>query len=190
MEKATIKRVQAITNGGQLYDDFNPEIDQARRESFEKCRRYNNLIIQKNEYHPEILADYFGYFGQEIRIEPNFLTEFGFNLHLGDRVTIMHDVKIIDCAPVIIGPDVTIGPNCGLYTASHAENPILRAAHYCYEKPITIGSNVSLGASVTVCPGAKIGANTIIGAGAIVVGEIPANVVAAGNPCRVIRKIG
>ena len=189
MEQAAIRRVQAITNSGELYDDFNPEIDQARQESFAICRRYNELINHENKYCPELLAAYFKAFGKDVRIEADFLTEFGFNLALGDRVHIMHDVKIIDCAPVTIGSDTTIGPNCGIYTASHAENPSLRAQHYCYEKPIEIGENVALGANVVVCPGAKIGANTIIGAGSVVVGEIPENVIAAGNPCRILRKI-
>jgi maltose O-acetyltransferase len=108
---------------------------------------------------------------------------------MGSNIYINHDMIILDCNEVRIGNDVYIGPRVGLYAANHAEDPIERINGGVYSKPITIGNKVWLCGDVKVAPGVTIGENTIIGTGSVVVKDIPANVVAAGNPCKVIRPI-
>jgi len=190
MDQELIARVKAITNSGQLYYDYNEDIDAAREYSFKICRQYNNLVREHNEYRQELLQSLFARLGKNVRIEANFLTEFGFNLEIGDNVTILHDVSFIDCTSVTIGDNVTIGPHCGLYTANHAEEPKLRANHYCYEQPIKIEKNVVVGGGSLIAPGVTIGQGSIIQAGSIVVKDLPANSFCVGDPCHAIRKLG
>ena len=189
MEQDLIKRVQAITNGGELYYDYNEEIDLARDYSFKICRQYNDLVQHQNEYHYELLAGLFAHLGKNVKIEANFLTEFGFNLSVGDNVTILQDVSLIDCTFVTIGNNVVIGPHCGIYTANHAEDPKLRANHYCYERPIVIEDDVVIGGGSVIAPGVKIGAGSIVQAGSVVVKDLPTNSFCLGDPCQAIRKL-
>ncbi|MCP0886012.1 sugar O-acetyltransferase [Ligilactobacillus sp. WILCCON 0076] len=189
MDDELIERIKAITNNGELYYDYNDDIDLARKTSFEICRDYNNGILHRNKYDLKKLKKLFAYLGENVRIEANFLTEFGFNLSIGNNVTILQDVSFIDCARLIIEDNVIIGPHCGIYTSNHAQEPELRKQHYCYEQPIKIRENVCLGGGVLLCPGVTIGKNTMVLPGSVVVNDLPANVVAAGNPCQKIRAL-
>ena len=190
MDNELIERVKTITNSGELYDDYNEDIELARITSFKICRSYNNEVLHRNNYDLRKFKKLFAHLGENVRIEANFLTEFGFNLSIGNNVTILQDVSFIDCASVMIEDNVIIGPHCGIYTSNHAQEPALRKKHYCYEQPIKLEKNICLGGGVLLCPGITIGQNTMILPGSVVVNDLPPNVVAAGNPCQKIRVLG
>lgn len=181
--------VQALTNTGLPYDDMDKNVEAARNYAIKECRRYNFLVNSENKYDQSILKNLFHAIGENVYIEPNFFCEFGFNITIGNNVYLNHDMVILDCNEVTIGNDVYVGPKVGLYGANHAEDPIERAEHIVYAKPIHISDKVWLGAGVHVLQGVTIGENSIIGAGSVVTKNIPANVIAAGNPCKVIRPI-
>lgn len=181
-----IEHVKKITNTGELYYDYDPLIEQARNHSFYVCREFNQSFDQQVNGKIDYLYYLFGDLGSNAQIEKGFITEFGFNLHVGDNLTIGQDTKIIDCNVIKIGDNVTIGDNCGIYTSNHALDPQKRADHWCSDHPITIGNNVWIENDVTILPGTSIGDNTIVRSGSVVVKDLPANVIAQGVPCTVI----
>ena len=124
-----------------------------------------------------------------VDIRPPLRVDYGHNISIGDASWANYGLTVLDVAPVVIGTDVLIGPNCSLYTAIHPTEPGPRRAKWESSAPITIEDNVWLGGSVVVCPGVTIGENSIIGAGAVVTRDIPANCIAVGNPARVIKNL-
>ncbi|HEX2998833.1 MAG TPA: sugar O-acetyltransferase [Armatimonadota bacterium] len=122
-------------------------------------------------------------------INPPFYCDYGRHIEVGDHFFANFNCTIIDVAKVLIGDNVLLGPNVAIYTAGHPVHPIARKSGYEYGIPVTIGDNVWIGGNAVVCPGVQIGANTVIGAGSVVSKDIPSNVIAAGNPCKVIREI-
>ena len=125
----------------------------------------------------------------EAWIEPLFFCDYGYNIHLGANFYANHHCTILDGARVTIGDNVLFGPSVTLSTAGHSLNAITRNTGLEFCKPITIGNNVWLGANVTVNPGISIGENVVIGAGSVVTKDIPANSVAVGTPCKVIKSL-
>lgn len=119
----------------------------------------------------------------------DFRCEFGKNITIGDNVYINFGCIILDCAEVTIGSNTLLGPNIGLYAANHSTDATERINGGCYGKPIHIGNSVWLGGDVKVLTGVTIGDNSIIGAGSVATKNIPSNVIAVGNPCKVIREI-
>ena len=136
-----------------------------------------------------MIKGFFAKTGENLSIQSPFYCDYGFNISIGEYFFSNYNLVILDIAPVKIGDNVMFGPNVSLYTAGHPIHPVSRNSGYEYGLPITIGDNVWLGGNVVVTPGVTIGENTVIGAGSVVVNDIPANVVAAGNPCRVVREI-
>ncbi|MBR5479438.1 MAG: sugar O-acetyltransferase [Clostridia bacterium] len=126
---------------------------------------------------------------EKLFIVPPFYCEFGTRIKLGNNFYANYNCVILDVAPVTIGENCMFGPNVSIYTAGHPVHPKTRNTGYEYGKPITIGDNCWIGGSVTITPGVTIGDNVVIGAGSVVTRDIPDNVVAVGNPCRVIREI-
>ena len=122
-------------------------------------------------------------------VNPPFYCDYGFNIEVGDNFFANYNCTILDVAKVKIGKNCLLAPNVAIYTAGHAVDPELRAALYEYGMPVTIGDNVWIGGISVICPGVTIGDNSVIGAGSVVTKDIPSDVVAAGNPCRVIRAI-
>lgn len=122
-------------------------------------------------------------------ILPHFYTDYGSNCSIGAGTYINHGAYLMDCAKITLGEHCFIGPNCGIYTAIHPMLPQERNSGLELCKPITLGDNVWLGGNVTILPGVTIGEDTVIGAGSVVARDIPAGVVAVGNPCKVLRKI-
>ena len=122
-------------------------------------------------------------------IEAPFRCDYGYNISIGNHFYANFNLTILDCAPVSIGDHVFIAPNVGIFTAGHPIHYGLRNQEFEFALPITIGNNVWIGGNVVINPGVSIGDNTVIGSGAVVTKNIPANVIAAGNPCRVIRAI-
>jgi len=150
---------------------------------------FNKMKPSQRNERSQIIDKLFHAVGENAWIESPFNCDYGSNISVGDNFYANTNCTILDCAKVTIGNNVLIGPNVGLYTPNHAMDAEERKAGYERSLPITIGDNVWLGGSVTVVPGVTVGNNTIIGAGSVVTKDIPANVVAAGVPCKVIRTI-
>ncbi|HEY1055070.1 MAG TPA: sugar O-acetyltransferase [Emticicia sp.] len=127
--------------------------------------------------------------GEAIDIQTPFYCDYGSNIFAGENLFINFNCTILDCARVIFGTNVFLAPNVQIYTAYHPIIASERIKGPELASPVTIGDNVWLGGGVIICPGVNIGSNTTIGAGSVVTKNIPANVVAAGNPCRVIREL-
>lgn len=185
----TISDMKRIVNSQEMYDDTAEAIQKARRDAIMLCRQYNKNVNDVSIYDRKILENLLGSIGKQAFIESNFRSEFGFNIYIGDNVYINHDMIILDCNEVRIGHDVYIGSRVGIYTGNHAEDPIERADGGVYAKPVTIGDKVWLCGDVKIAQDVTIGENSIIGMGSVVLNDIPSNVLAAGNPCKVIRPI-
>ncbi|MGP1513404.1 MAG: sugar O-acetyltransferase [Gemella haemolysans] len=153
------------------------------------CFRYNNVSPLESEKRKAMIKSFFSKTGEKFAVLSPFYCDYGFNISIGEYFFSNYNLVILDVAPVTIGDNVMFGPNVSLFTAGHPIHPVSRNSGYEYGLPITIGNNVWLGGNVVVTPGVTIGENSVIGAGSVVVKDIPANVVAAGNPCEVIRKI-
>lgn len=168
---------------------YNPQFEKEIEKCKEKCYRYNQLSPYDRQSQREILTDLIGKMGKDVIITPPFWCDYGYNITLGDNFYSNHNMIITDGAKVTFGNNVFIAPNCCFTTAEHAIDPEQRKAGIEIAKPITIGNNVWIGAGSTVLAGVTIGDNTVIGAGSVVKKSIPANVIAVGVPCKVLREI-
>lgn len=175
---------------GLLYDaNYDQELINERMAVKDLCLEYNQLKNSDAEGRGILIRKILGKTKENICIEPSFWCDYGYNIEVGDNFYSNHNLVILDCAKVTFGNYVFIGPNCSFYTASHPldvkqRNQGLESAH-----PITVGDNVWFGGNVVVLPGVTIGNNSVIGAGSVVTKDIPDNVVAVGNPCRIIKHI-
>ncbi len=151
--------------------------------------QFNLLRPEERDRIPEILKGLFGKTGEDIWIEPPFHCDYGWNIETGENFFANYGLTVLDVGKVIFGDNVVIAPNVSIYTAGHPIHPESRNSGYEYGIPISIGNNVWIGGSVVILPGVAIGDNAVIGAGSVVTKDIPGNVIAAGNPCRVIRTI-
>lgn len=164
---------------------FEAEIEKCKN----KCYAYNQLNPNDREAQQKILKELLGKMNENTIITPPFWCDYGYNISVGDYFYSNHNLIITDGAKVTFGDNVFIAPNCCFTTAEHALDPEMRKTGIEIAKPITVGNNVWIGAGSTVLAGAVIGDNTVIGAGSVVKGEIPANVIAVGVPCKVLRPI-
>ena len=174
---------------GRLYDASNGELLDELLRTQEMCQDYNALRITDLEGRTALLHKLIGKVGKNFIVNPPFFCDYGSNIEVGDNVFINAYCVILDEAKVTFGNNVFVAPQCGFYTAGHPLDKDLRRRKLEYSLPITIGDDVWIGGMVCVMPGVTIGAGTVIGAGSVVVNDIPEGVLAAGNPCRVIRKI-
>lgn len=170
---------------GELYDANDPALAGERRRAKALCRKYNDATGDPDT---SILSELLGS-PTDAYLEPPFYCDYGYNLQLGRKVYANHNLIVLDCAGVSLGDNVYIGPNVVLSTAGHPVDPATRASGLEFARPIVIGDNVWLGASVVVLPGVEIGNNVTIGAGSVVTRSIPPDCVAVGNPCRVVRRL-
>ncbi|RRK10115.1 sugar O-acetyltransferase [Lactiplantibacillus garii] len=177
----------AYMASGQAYNDLDTELVAARDRATEKTDAINATINPTEK--ERLLRELMGTVGQAPFVNPNFRVEFGRNIHVGDDFYANYDCVLLDGAPITIGNHVLFGPKVGLYTSNHLFDATERLRGGCVARSITIGDQCWLAANVTVLPGVTVGARTIIGAGSVVTHDIPANVIAAGNPCRVIRPV-
>ena len=175
---------------GQLYESWDPQLVTDRLNARRLTRHYNATTEEELDHRVEIMRELLGSMGDGyFMIEPPFYCDYGYNIHVGNNFFMNFDCVILDCNLVTIGDNVQCGPGVHIYTASH---PIIAAERNKGPElafPVTIGNNVWLGGGAIICPGVTIGDNTTIGAGSVVTKDIPANVFAAGNPCRVIRPL-
>ena len=175
---------------GMMYNAEDAELLEGRMRARLLCRKFNDLMPDEEEERVKALKELLGKTGERIWIEQPFLCDYGCNIEVGERFYANYNLVILDCAKVTIGDNAFIAPNVGIYTAAHPIVAEQRNFHgFEFAAPVTIGNNVWIGGGVQICPGVTIGDNTVIGAGSVVTKDIPANVVAAGNPCRVLREI-
>lgn len=174
---------------GRLYDARDPELAAARRRARDLTFRYNQAAPDDDSLRAQLAGELFGSMGQDCYLEPPIRCDYGTHVRMGDRVFANFNLVILDCAQVTIGNDVLLGPEVGIYTAGHPVDPGLRLQMLEFARPITIEDGVWIGGHVVITPGVSIGRNSVIGSGSVVTRDIPANVVAVGNPCRVLRPI-
>ena len=174
---------------GELYNPLGDGLLLEREKAKDLCFKYNNLPPNNSMKRTKLLSRILGKTGKNYWIEQPFQCDYGYNIEIGENFYSNHNLIILDPAKVSFGDNVFIGPNCGFYTPEHPINPEERNKMLEYAKPIKVGNNVWIGGSVTILGGVTIGDNTVIGAGSVVTKDIPSNVVAVGNPCRVIRSI-
>lgn len=174
---------------GRLYNANDPELQAARQ-------RARNLVFQFNQFAPDqrdlqsgLLQELFDVPSGDAYVEAPLRVDYGKNTHLGHNFYANYDCIILDIAPVTIGDNVLFGPRVSVLTAGHPIDKDVRNAQLEFGKPITIGNNVWAGGSVTICPGVTIGDNVIVGAGAVVTRDVPANMVVAGVPACPLRQI-
>ena len=172
----------------ELYNSNDKELFNELLNAKKACVKYNNLFLDDMEKGNEIIRNLFNSTGKEFLIMPNFHCDYGFNISIGEKFYANHNLVILDCNKVSFGDNVFIGPNCGFYAATHPIDKDVRK-ELEYSKPIKVGNDVWIGGGVTVLPGVTIGDNVVIGAGSVVTKDIPSNVVAYGNPCRVVKNI-
>ena len=172
-----------------LFRQGDPVLAEERKRAHELCYLYNQTNPSDEERKQEILKELIGYHTGRITINAPFYCDYGYRISVGDNFFANYNCKILDGAFVRFGDDVRIGPDCTFLTPNHAPDPQMRREGYEIFQPVTVGNNVWFGASVTVLPGVSIGDDSIIAAGSVVSRDIPAGVLAAGVPCRVIRKL-
>lgn len=175
---------------GMIYDaNYDPQLIAERQNCKELCRDYNDLRPKETDSRNALLHRILGKIEGDILIEQPFYCDYGYNIAVGKNFYANFNLVILDEAKVTFGDNVFIAPNCGFYTAGHPTDPVERNKGLEYAKPITVGNNVWIGANVCVLPGVTIGDNCVIGAGSVVVRDIPSNTVAVGNPCKVVKII-
>ncbi len=173
----------------QLYNSHDNELFKDAMRSRKITRLFNNTTEEQAEYRIQLLKQLFGSTGEKIYIEPPFRCDYGSNTYIGNGFYANFDCIILDVAEVHIGEHVLFGPRVCVYTPNHPIDAEIRAIGVEYGKKVVIGNNVWVGGSSVINPGVTIGNNVVIGSGSVVTKDIPDNVVAAGNPCRVIRQI-
>ncbi|MBR6938153.1 MAG: sugar O-acetyltransferase [Prevotella sp.] len=175
---------------GEYYSAIDPELVRELNETKDIIQQYNNLRPSDTQGRFEILKNLIGKMADDnaLIIQP-FFCDYGKHIRLGKRFFANFNFTVLDEAYVTIGDDCFIGPNVSIYTACHSTNPIERNSRKEWALPVTIGNNVWIGGSVTILPGVTIGDNVTIGAGSVVVKDIPSNVIAVGNPCRMIKRL-
>lgn len=174
---------------GLPYKAWLDGLEEEREACKEKIYELNMLPPKERDRIPEILKRILGKAGENVWLEPPFHCDYGWNIEVGENFFANYGLTILDVCKVTIGDNVQIAPNVAIYTAGHPIHPVGRNSGYEYGLPITIGNNVWIGGNVVILPGVTIGDNAVIGAGSVITKNIPANVVAAGNPCRILRTI-
>lgn len=174
---------------GKPYKSFEEILLNERQHAKELIFDFNALRPSEIEKRNKIIKELFSKTGNNFFIEPPFRCDYGYNIEIGENFYSNYNCIILDCAKVTIGNNVFLAPNVGIYTAGHPIHYEPRNEEYEYAFPITIGDNVWVGGNTVINPGVAIGDNCVIGSGSVITKNIPANSIAVGNPCRVIRKI-
>lgn len=177
-------------SAGLLYDALHdPELKALRDRAADQLYDYNHSRPTDTVRQQALLSTLLGHIGREVTITAPFHCDYGFNLHVGDNVHIDANMTVYDGARINIGNNVFIAANVGLYASDHPMDAERRNQGMRHARPITIGNNVWIGANTTVLPGITISEGCVIGSGSVVTRDIPAGMVAFGNPCRVVRPV-
>lgn len=180
-----------ILHSGELYLPMGDEIMEEQLKCLEKLYDYNQTRPLEQEKRQKMLKEMFAEIGEGCYIEPPFRSNWGGkHCHFGKFVYANFNLTLVDDTHIYVGDNTMFGPNVTVATAGHPILPELREQGYQYNFPVKIGKNCWIGAGVVIVPGVTIGDNTVIGAGSVVTKDIPSNVVAVGNPCRIMREIG
>ena len=174
---------------GLPYKAWLDGLSEERAECKELIYDYNNLRPSERERKFELIKKILGKTGDYVNIEAPFHCDYGKNIEVGEEFFANYNFTVLDVAKVTIGDYAQIAPNVSIYTAGHPLHPESRNSGYEYGIPVTIGNNVWIGGNTVILPGVTIGDNVVIGAGSVVTKDIPDNMIAAGNPCKIIREI-
>lgn len=175
--------------GGEPYLASDPELVADHRRARLLIERFNATSVAEEDERRGLLERLFGRFGEGATVRPPLQCDYGFPISVGERSFINYGAIILDCGPVTVGSDVQIATGVQLLTATHPLDAATRREGWESAAPIVIGDGAWLGGGVIVCPGVTIGATAVIGAGSVVTGDLPPGVLAAGNPCRVVREL-
>ena len=173
---------------GELYDPLDAQLSQERQRARDLCKLLNDSREDQQEERRRILSELFGK-ATDAWIQPPFFCDYGTNTTHGTKVFFNFNCVVLDVMQVTIGNNVLFAPSVQIYTATHPISAAERRTWLELAKPVTIGSDVWVGGGAIICPGVTIGDRTVIGAGSVVTKDIPSDVVAAGNPCRIIRRL-
>lgn len=174
---------------GEVYDDLTPELDSARQRAVLRTNEYNASYGQPAAERLALLRELVAEAGEGANFEPTFRCEFGSGIRLGTGFFANFDCVMLDGGTITIGDHVLLGPKVGIYTSNHCLDADERAAGGCIARPVVIGNRVWVGGGVSINPGVTIGDGSVIGSGSVVTKDIPAGVLAVGNPARVVRGI-
>jgi maltose O-acetyltransferase len=173
---------------GELYDPLDRELVAARASARDLCQSLNATRESEQDERRRILRELFAAGGDTVWMQPPFFCDYGSNIELGERVFFNFNCVVLDVCPVRIGSYTLFGPAVQIYTPMHPLNAKLRRETE-FGKPVEIGSDVWVGGGAIILPGVRVGSRAVIGAGSVVTRDVPQDVFAAGNPCRVIRDI-
>ena len=174
---------------GDLYVANDPELAREALRAAELTKAFNDSTPSDPAARRRILVELLGSLGEDTEIRPPFYCDYGSHTHVGSRTFVNFGLVALDVAPIRVGDDVQLGPYVQLLSATHPLDPEPRRAKWESAEPITIEDNVWLGGGVIVCPGVTIGADTVVGAGAVVTKDLPPGVLAAGVPARIVRPL-
>ena len=175
---------------GLIYDPGDPEILEEQRKFLDGLWEFNQLKPSDLEAKTRYMKQVFAQCGDGCYIELPFRANWGgHHVHFGNGIYANYNLTLVDDGHIYVGDHVMFGPNVTIVTATHPVNPVLRTREYQFNRDVYIGENAWIGSGVTILPGVHIGVNSVIGAGSIVTRDIPDNVVAVGNPCKVLRAI-
>ncbi len=174
---------------GLPYKAWMDGLQEERIANKKKVYEYNNLPPEKWDKQTELLKNILGKTGENVHIEAPFHCDYGYNIEVGENFFANYNLIVLDVGKVCIGDNAQIAPNVSIYTAGHPIHPDSRNSGYEYGIPVTIGDNVWIGGNSCIMPGVTIGNNVVIGGGSVVTKDIPDNMIAVGNPCKVIREI-
>lgn len=184
-----MKSEKELMLSGKLYKSLDDELFKDSRKARRLTRLFNNSNEEDLEYRADLLKQLFKSVGENIYIEPSFRCDYGSNISVGDNFFANYDCIILDVCDVNIGNNVFFAPRVCIFTASHPIDADVRNELLEFGKPVTIGNSVWIGGNTVINPGVTIGNNVVIGSGSVVTKDIPDNVIAVGNPCRVLREI-
>ncbi len=184
MQKTELEKMLA----NEPYIALDPELERMQTQTQHLLYTFNSSLPDEAEKRREMIQALFGAVGANFEVKPPFRCDYGCHIYAKDNLYINYDCVILDCNKVYLGSNVLLAPKVQLYTAYHPLDPDTRRSGLEMAAPITLGDNVWIGGGAIVCPGVTIGDNTTIGAGSVVTKNIPANMIAAGNPCRVLRE--
>jgi len=172
---------------GEPYDPFDPDLLAGRRRAQEAVIEFNAEPAEERRL--AIIGGLLGEFGERSLIVPPFFCDYGVNIRLGYDVFVNTNSVFLDCAEITVGDHARLGPGVQILAADHPREPELRAADVELAFPVRLGNRCWVGAGAIICPGVTVGEHSIVGAGSVVNRDVPDRVMAAGNPCRVIREL-
>ncbi|OIJ63682.1 sugar O-acetyltransferase [Streptomyces mangrovisoli] len=183
--RTNLQRMEA----GDLYIADDPEMGRRQQRAVRLATRYQAAYAEDADAARPLLRELLGFLGEQAHLRPPLYVDYGSNISIGARTFVNHNLTALDVAAITIGEDCQIGPGVQLLTPTHPLEPQPRRDKLEAARPIVIGDNVWIGGGAIVLPGVRVGDNSVIGAGAVVTKDVPANVVAVGNPARVVRSL-